>query len=91
MACKRRGCEKASFKLVPFAGYCSPKCKIAHESEGDSISGPVSCKLTPTQVEFIKRELSRGTVASRLAEAFEVTDSTISSIRYNRIWAHVVI
>ena len=50
----------------------------------------VSCwtaKLTEEDVRTIKTRLSEGEIGSTLAKAYNVTQATISRIKYNRSWA----
>lgn len=46
-------------------------------------------RLTEDQVYEIRDRLHRGARAERLAEDFDVSEATISSIRHRRTWAHL--
>ena len=90
MACSREGCSKKSFRLVPFAGFCSPKCKREHIASGKFVvKDTFSAKLTAEQVSFIKRRLKEGDTGVSLAKMFNVSSANICSINAGRIWTHV--
>lgn len=46
-------------------------------------------KLSPEQVNQIRDALKNGESTVELAKQFNVSPSTISNIRYNRIWRHI--
>jgi len=57
------------------------------EADLHSVGGPMYQKLTPTQVDEIRRRYAAGCSAKRLAIEYKVVYSTIYNLVHSRSWS----